>query len=315
MKKRIQLARPGTFGQAGTTVTLQDLQEIVETFSGTAPITLGHQLADWMPAFGKVTSVALEQQDGSPVLTGEIELTQLLADAVDEGFFQSWSIGAPKRGADGKRYLHHLAVLGATPPKVPGLKELAINMSDCPATDLWTFGDLEDKAGFLARINQEKEHAKWRIEDVKSILDRIVGWALEQAVSGTVPAEFKDQVQLLADRLKPAASPDPEKLALADKVAAYETKLREGAKDQLRQAAEGRIPASAMHLALALADQVKLEDTLELSDSDGQSKKLTGLDLLKELFSSIPLPVQPGTLKLADTSETLIDMTGILRRI
>ena len=313
MKKIIELARPGTFGQAGTKVTLQDLKEITETFSGSSPITLGHQLADWMPAFGKVLSVSLDTKDSSPALTGEIEMHDLLADAWDEGFFQGWSIGAPK-GPDGKRYLHHLAVLGAIPPKIQGLRELGILMSDCPSQDIWTFGDIEDKAAFMARVNQEKEHLKWRIDDVKAILDRVTAWSLEMALTGVVPAEFKDQVQLLSDRLTPSL-PDPEKTALQAKLSAANTRILDGAKADLQKSAEGRIPAGMIPTVMALADLYGLEETLELSDDQGKTHKLTGFELLKSLFESIPKPVIAGAHQLADTSETIIDLKGIMSRI
>lgn len=312
MKKKIELARPGTFGQAKTKVTLQDLQEITETFSGYSPITLGHQLADWMPAFGKVTSVALEQQDGSPVLTGEIEMNDLFADAWEEGFYQGWSIGAPK-GPDGKRYLHHLAMLGAIPPKIKGLKELGIALSDCPTTDIWTFGDLEDQASFMARINQEKEHVKWKIDDVKTLLDRITSWALEMAVTGTVPAEFKDQVQLLSDRLV-RKSPDPEKESLRAQLKAANDRVSSGLKAELQKAAEGRIPAAQIPLVLSLADHLGLEQTLELADGDEAPQKVTGLEVLKRLFESIPKPVNPGSLQLGDTTAP-IDLKNIMNKM
>ncbi len=116
IRKQIELARVGVHGIAGQAVTASDLAEIVETFSGSAPITIGHSLADWMPAFGKVTAVDFSGKTGT--LRGVVELSDLLADAAAQGLYPSWSIGAPRRAADGKRTLHHLAFLGAVPPAV-----------------------------------------------------------------------------------------------------------------------------------------------------------------------------------------------------
>jgi hypothetical protein len=56
----IELAKVGRFGQDGVMVTDIDLKEVSETFQGDAPITLGHNLADWMPRFGTVKSVVFD---------------------------------------------------------------------------------------------------------------------------------------------------------------------------------------------------------------------------------------------------------------
>ncbi len=313
MKKRIQLARTGVFGQAGTPVTKKDLEEIVETFSGDSPITLGHQLADYGPAFGQVTSVSLNEENGQPVLEGDIEIHQLLADAVEEGFYKKWSIGAPKRASDGKRYLHHLAFLGAVPPKVPGLKELAVNLADCPTEAIFNFGDLEDQASFLARMGQEREHLKWRLEDVKAIIDRIAGWGLEMAVSGSVPTEFKDQVQALSDILT-KNSPDPEKDALKAQLASAQKASRDSLLSGLQASISGKVPAASLPLVMALADRLDLEEEFELADGE-ETIKLKGAALLKKIFESLPLPVKPGAHQFTDEPESIIDMTGLMRRI
>lgn len=51
-----QLCRTGTFGQDGARITEKDLREIVETFTPTRPITIGHDAAhgDNFPKFGDV---------------------------------------------------------------------------------------------------------------------------------------------------------------------------------------------------------------------------------------------------------------------
>lgn len=117
-----ELAHVGMFGQSGNgvQVTKQDLAEVASTFDGKAPISLGHKLADWMPKFGDVTKVELSADGES--LSGELAVHDVLADAIDEKFYEHLSVGLPRRASDGKRYLHHVAFLGAIPPKIRDLK-------------------------------------------------------------------------------------------------------------------------------------------------------------------------------------------------
>ena len=104
---QIELAKVGVFGEAGTAVTEKDLQEIVETFEGEVPVVLGHQLADFMPAFGWVKNVKYDEE--KKTLYGEVELNDILASAFKEGLYKKWSVGIRRRGKDGKAYLHHVA--------------------------------------------------------------------------------------------------------------------------------------------------------------------------------------------------------------
>lgn len=123
--KRMQLARTGSFGADGATITLQNLQDVVDTFDGKGPVAIGHQMTrqDWWPQFGNVLTVQLETDpDGAGgTLVGDVELQGVLAEAVDSGFYPGWSVSIPPRASDGRRYLHHLAFLGATPPKIRDL--------------------------------------------------------------------------------------------------------------------------------------------------------------------------------------------------
>ena len=131
-----QLCRTGVHGSDGATITEQDLNEILETFSPPRPISLGHDMAqgDSFPKFGDV--LALDgiypdpKRPGEKVLVGKVRLHSALDEQFDdgdgEGTYNGWSVTIPRRVSDGKRYLHSVAVLGATPPKIPGLDQLKI---------------------------------------------------------------------------------------------------------------------------------------------------------------------------------------------
>ncbi len=127
--KRMELARTGSFGPDGAAVTLQNLQDVVDTFDGKCPVSLGHYMTkqDWWPSWGNVETIELVKDingiDG--VLHGDVSMQPVLAEAINSGFYTGWSISIPARASDNKRYLHHLAMLGSVPPKIRELKLLA----------------------------------------------------------------------------------------------------------------------------------------------------------------------------------------------
>lgn len=127
--KRLQLAKTGIFGMDGAEITIEHLRQVAETFQGGVPISLGHQMTkeDWWPSWGSVEALYLiEDENGvDAVLEGDISVPLEISQAIDEEFYPSWSVSIPSRGEDGKRYLHHLALLGSTPPKIKDLEVLA----------------------------------------------------------------------------------------------------------------------------------------------------------------------------------------------
>lgn len=148
---RLELAHTGTFGADGNSITKQDLKDVVETFDGKVPISLGHYMTkrdDWWPSWGNVDSIMLsEDPNGTDAtLIGDISIRPELADALLSGYYPGWSVSIPPRAADGKRYLHHLAFLGAVPPAIRDLKILGNDADGMPADaikidDLTAFND------------------------------------------------------------------------------------------------------------------------------------------------------------------------------
>lgn len=316
-----ELAHVGMFGQSGdgVLVTKKDLAEVAETFDGMSPVSLGHKLADWMPKFGDVTKVQLSADGNS--LSGELEINDVLADAVDAKFYEHLSVGIPKRASDGKRYLHHVAFLGAVPPKIRDLKFLADLGAAC-------FGDLaegdvfadeppaspsstpQDVATALRRI-ADKGRTAWAFEDVTKALSELVAAATEMLVNGAkIPDSLKDPIGTFADQIRTAGSPGKEedvemkeenerlKKELADSKAAGLATAKEG----LKTAMAGRIPAAKQDLVLELADRLGDADTVELADEakPGEKKKVSALDVLRQVLEAIPKPVTEGRLDLGD---------------
>ena len=313
---KVELAYPGVFGEDGTIVTADDLSGVAETFSGKVPITLGHTLADFMPAFGWVNGVNFDSK--TQKLVGEnIELSEALADAVEKGFFRNWSIGVRRRKADGKPYLHHLAILGAVPPKVKDLKVLdgpIVNMADDADTEMrWTFKLSDNTAfklpligGILQRvrdylIEKEGQEAADRIINVWEIdeLKRIEETKSEDLYAADNTRKKEDTTMSgVQDKGKGG---DSVELSDAKTMASnLEAALRNSRKDSIKAAAQGKVPADKMPLVMELADSLPVDESIELSDSDGKKRKTSPLDLLQEIFNAIPLPVKPGSVDMGD---------------
>ena len=169
---RLQIARTGSFGADNRTITAQDLQDVIDTFDGRCPISLGHYAArkdDWWPSWGNVENLTLEKtEDGNAVLIGDITIRDVLWDAIKNKFYPGWSVSIPTR-PDGKHYLHHLAFLGAVPPAIRNLKIIATADGDGIAVDkddeafketsgaLYTYADFSDEPVELVKEEEKPE--------------------------------------------------------------------------------------------------------------------------------------------------------------
>ena len=325
MKKlKRELAHVGMFGQdgSGVRVTKEDLAEVAGTFDGFSPVTLGHELADWMPKFGTVTKVELANEGAS--LVGEMEINDVLSDAVDEKFYEHLSVGIPRRASDRKRYLHHVGFLGAVPPKIRDLKVFAdlgvLCYSDADRADI--FADEppavpqpgnapEDIAAALQRI-ADKGRAGWPLQDALKALGELATMASEMLLSGAaIPDSLRKEMQNFADQLTSAAGKagkeenvgaQEENERLKKELADSRAVILTGAKEGIKTAMKGRIPAAKQGLVLELADRLVDAETIELADEADPTKKeqVSGLEVLRRVLESIPMPVTPGRESFAD---------------
>lgn len=271
-----EILKVGMFGPEGTTITKAHLADCAATFDGKCPIALGHKLADWMPKFGNIKSVALSQDRES--LSSELEISDTLADAVDEKFYEDFSVGIQRRKSDGRYYLHHLAMLGAVPPKIRDLKVFAdlgvVYCGDDGAVDAFT------------QAAPEGEAAK---EPTKAEPNKAQDPAAKIPETNPKAKEKEEDVELKEEneRLKKDLA-DARAVTLVT------------AKDGLKKAMEGRIPKAKHGLVLELADQLGVEDSIELSDEEGKKTKVSGIEVLRRVFEAIPKPVIEGRADLGD---------------
>lgn len=326
-----ELAHIGMFGPDGTIVTKADLADCAETFDGKCPVSLGHKLADWMPKFGNVKSVALSA--GGESLLGEVEMHDALAAAVDEKFYDDISVGIQTRKKDGKKYLHHLAFLGAIPPKIRDLKVFSDMPTLCfGADDVVSYHDKKDMADMSStdqsaeaiRRIADKGRAGWILDDVLKALADLTSWCMEMVASGAkIPDALTKQMQQLSDTAARNKEDEVEDTKLKEENAQLKKDLADAklaalasAKAGLVAAMEGKIPKGKQDLVLCLADALSDGEEIELSDADGKKEKASPIDILKRLVDSLPAAVREGRTDLDDegSSSGAIDLSKIAHK-
>ena len=278
-----QLCRTGTFGQDGATITKKDLEDIVDTFTPTRPVTIGHDGAhkDNFPKFGDVLAIDGIYDDashpGEQVLVGEVllhpALDALYDDGDGSGVYKGWSVTIPRRASDGKRYLHSLAITGAVPPKIPGLEQL---MTESRYAD----GDKVEVINFSDRIDYEE--ARMTEEEKKKME------ALEAENKKLKEATEKKKKEE-ADAAKAAADSEAKKSGefadITKRCEQLEAENRKARIDGFIGKVSGKIPASLMPKVTALAGQ--FADRAECEFADGaETKKTSALDLFADVLDA-----------------------------
>jgi len=137
MIKEVHIFKAGTQTSAqGITreFTKNDLEQIADSYNPDvheAPIRIGHEDNDKTPAWGWVKGVKVKGDE----LYAEIDFSPLASDYVQNGLYKkvSASFYSPESKINpepGRWSLRHVALLGAQPPAVKGLKGFAYEESE-----------------------------------------------------------------------------------------------------------------------------------------------------------------------------------------
>ncbi len=316
MKKRTrEIAKTGIFGSKDDPqiVTERDLKEIEETFAETknAPIVFGHWPNAESPRLGNVTSVSYNAETKS--LTAEIDEDDVLAGAVDAGYYPDVSIRSKQRAIDGKMYLVHLAYLGQEAPAIKDLEasikeQLGIAASETDG--LRTFPSPSEKQLYLSDTPPENQ------SDIKDDLPKSGAEPPASPADGSGAAgggddsaqetnkekslmtkEEEDNLKAEVERLKSEAQ--VKDLALSEASKEKQKATRERLKTVMN---DKGVPKPTQEKVLSLSDSLEEGKTIELSDSEAPEgkRKLSSHDLLAEILSAFPRPVETGALELSD---------------
>lgn len=280
-----QLARTGTFGQDGAKITEKDLQEVSETFTPTRPISIGHDSAhgDNFPKFGDVLAIDGIYDDpkhkGEKVLVGMVvlhpELEKQFSDTDDgNGCYKGWSVTIPRRASDGKRYLHSLAICGATPPKIPGLEQLMVKScySDGDKVEVFDFSDAIDYQEEVPMTKEEEEKMKALELENKKLKEDAAKAAAPKKDEEDKKEKFSDSEEYADMQKKISDLEASRKEAVVKGVCAKFADIPAGLKDSVQK------------VAGVLASN---EDKFEFSDKDGNKTTKSVLDLFCDVLSGV----------------------------
>ena len=280
-----QLCRTGTFGQDGAKITEQDLKEIAETFTPTRPITIGHDAAhgDNFPKFGDVLVIDGIYDDakhkGEKVLVGQVvlhpELEKQFSDKDDgDGCYKGWSVTIPKRASDGKRYLHSLAICGATPPKIPGLEQLMTKScySEGDCVEVFNFSDAIDYQEEIPMTKEEEEKMKALELENKKLKEDAEKAAASKKNEEDKKEKFSDSKEYADMQKKIEDLETSRKEAVVKGVCDKFADVPAGLKDNVQKVAG--VLASAT-------------ESFEFSDKDGNKSNKSALDLFSDLLSGL----------------------------
>lgn len=285
-----QLCRTGKFGQDGATITRQDLQDLMDTFVPTRPISIGHDMArgDSFPKFGDVLTLEGIRDDpnhpGEQVLIGSVmlhpELDGIYDDGDGNGLYKGWSVTIPRRASDGKRYLHSLAITGAVPPKIPGLQQLMTKncYAEDDAIEIFSFGD-SPKFQEVSMTEEEKK----RMEELEAERDRLKKELEELKAKGG--KDDKPKVPPTEDDPRQKGEyNDAASKAIIAKLEEMEAQLRQTKVERFCDAIKDKVPAGIMDKARALAAELAEGKEVNFSDNTSADALLT----LQEILSLWP---------------------------
>jgi hypothetical protein len=267
--RRMELARTGTFGANGASITLQNLQDVV---------SLGHQMTrqDWWPSWGNVEALELIKDpngtDGK--LVGDVSLHPVVAKAVDDGFYPSWSVSIPERETDGKRYLHHLALLGAVPPAIRDLKIIATVRPD-NAIDAKEAAFADQAFYSFADFPEAKEGDDMGQETKKPITP-VPEQVPAKDKTAAAETEFSDTIKRQDQRMKGI--------------------LKESARTKVKASIGGRWPAGKQDELTQFADALVDSHDFDFSDEgEGVSLVDSFIKLIESMSSAAP--PKPGRMQ------------------
>lgn len=301
-----QLCRTGKFGQDGATITDQDLQELMETFVPTRPISIGHDMArgDSFPKFGDVLALEGVQDDpshpGEKVLVGSVmlhpDLDSIYDDGDGNGLYKGWSVTMPKRASDGKRYLHSLAITGAVPPKIPGLQQLTV-------TNSYSEGDTVEVIAFTDNPKLQEvcmtEEEKKKLEELEAENKRLKE-ELEKKKQSDDPDKKAKVKRTEDDPEKNGEYNDATSKAMMAKLEEMESQLKQARIDRFCDAIKDRIPAGIFDKVKALATGLADEKEVNFSDNSSQN----ALQVLQEIFNLWPTVEERQVYSFSDNGDS-----------
>lgn len=198
--------------------TKKDLKQVADSYdSGVheAPIRIGHEDNDKVPSWGWVKGVKMKGDD----LYAEVEFSPLMEDYVKNGLYRkvSASFYSPESKINpepGKWSLRHVAMLGAQPPAVKGLKGFAYSeesfadgvLDFASATELKPESVFDEELGPTLKSEMNPfEYLKEKLEEARTEMAKVEKEKAElEAQASNQQPEADQQGPEFAEKMKKA---------------------------------------------------------------------------------------------------------------
>jgi len=294
----LQLAKAGTHNDI--TITVQDLLDCVANFNPAdrVPVIKGHDATwdDTQPAQGWVNRVWMD----ADYLIGDIELSEELQAEYDNGDYKNWSIGINWDEAKHQYYLHHLAFLGAVPPKIKGLE--IIQAADKSK-------NLTIRCADFVVIETEKEPETAEHKDEEQETEDIEDMQLTKEQSDQLKAD-KEAADKKAEVL------EKQNKKLSDQIAKQKADKAKAEVALFADAAAGKMPKDQIDKITKAATDAIAGKTLlfsdNIEDAEGKTEPVAGLiTLLTEALKAMPPMAGAGAHQFSDQNRERIKATII----
>lgn len=258
-----------------------------------APMVIGHPKAD-APAYGWVASLSTS---GGDLLAEPTQVDPQFAELVDAGRYKKISASfylpdSPSNPKPGTLYLRHVGFLGAQPPSIKGLRQVAFNEQEAGVVEFADWG-MMTSASLFSRL-REFIISKFGMEDADSVLP---SWQLDTLRDEAMREDQTVQADPAFNEPIPVnpTSPHEDATVTKEKIEALQAEnarlkadaaTRLAADTKLRQetvhtsnvafaeklVTEGRLVPAAKAVVVALLDEVsKGEQPVEFAE--GEVKK------------------------------------------
>ena len=202
MIKEVHIFKAGTQTSAqGVTreFTQNDLRQIANSYKPDvheAPIRIGHEDNDKVPAWGWVKGVKVKGDD----LFAEVDFSPMAEEYIKNGLYKkvSASFYSPDSKINpepGKWSLRHVALLGAQPPAVKGLKGFAYEEGDDGVLD-FAVATLSPEAVFDDELGPTLKRDVGPLELLKEKLEEARSQMTAEQQQAAPEQELEDQAQI-----------------------------------------------------------------------------------------------------------------------
>lgn len=275
---KLELARVGLH-RNGLPLTKKDLEDAVKNFKDTRPVAIGHIKTGNEPKYGDVKTLEINND----VLIGDVDLHQDAEKLYNDGKFNKWSSGFKKNSQIGT-YFHHLALLGAEPPAIEGLKQVAFSDVEC---DVFTETNYKTESNTDKTFSDDNKGGKNNMNELEEAKKKI--------------AELEEEKKKSEEQLK----------NFSDELGAVRAEKIKVKRDDLEKSLQGKLPKEQIDIVLGFSDKIEADKSYDFSDN----KKRDYYEMMKNVFENIPQMVQEGAQDFSDNSgsENDIDVNAFIK--